>query len=184
VQRVAISCDSFRPARADDSKLLLTASADQSVRLWDVETGRELFKWPHRGPVKSVAWAEGEREFVACHDPFGSTVPASINVFAFADEKDKQGDTPRLVITDEEAPRRKITRVAWLPLNASILAAYEDGSMRTFDPATGALQGRWQEHSGAITCLAFNAEKTLLVTASSDRTAKLWDVAAMRVLRT
>ena len=188
--------------------MLLSASADQSVRLWDVETGRELFQWPHKGSVRSVVWAEGEREFVTCNDPFGMTVPASISVFAFADEKEKQvrrklgivrlpidsrfmcllplpqGNTPRLVITDEEAPKRKITRVAWLHLNAAILAAYEDGSLRQFDPHTGALLGAWHEHSGAITTITFNAEKTLLVTSSSDRSSKLWDIEKMRVLRT
>lgn len=75
---------------AGDSLLLLSASADPSVRLWQVETGRELYKWPHRGPVRSVVWAEGEREFVTCSDPFGMTVPAAISVFTFADEMSAQ----------------------------------------------------------------------------------------------
>ena len=91
-------CEGWAPMRATarqfciagDSKLLLSASADPSVRLWDVETGRSLFEWPHKGAVRSVVWAEGEREFVTCSDPFGMTVPATINVFAFADEKEKQ----------------------------------------------------------------------------------------------
>lgn len=95
-----------------------------------------------------------------------------------------QGNTARLVITDEEAPKRRITRVSWMPLNAAILAAYEDGSLRQFDPQTGALLGVWHEHSGAVTSLTFNAEKTLLVTSSADRSSKLWDVEKMRVLRT
>lgn len=42
----------------------------------------------------------------------------------------------------------------------------------------------WHEHAGAITSVTFNAEKTLLVTSSADRSSKLWDVEKMRVLRT
>ena len=34
-----------------DSKFLLTASADQDVRLWNVETGDSLFAWKHTGYV-------------------------------------------------------------------------------------------------------------------------------------
>jgi WD40 repeat protein len=42
-----------------DSTLLLTASADPSVKLWDVRTGRELFTFEQKGAARSVAWAEG-----------------------------------------------------------------------------------------------------------------------------
>ena len=42
-----------------DSTLLLTASADQSVKLWDVRTGRQLFHFPQKSAAKSVVWGEG-----------------------------------------------------------------------------------------------------------------------------
>ena len=172
------------PILAGDSKLLLTASADQSVKLWDVQTGRELFSFEHKGPVRCVAWAEGEQEFASISDPFGSTLPASINIFTFADEKDKQSGEPRLVIVDKEAPRTKVTRVAWLPLNAALLASYDNGVLRKLDPTTGAVLGEWKQHSASISSFALNDEKTLMITSSHDRTAKLWDVAVMTVLKT
>ena len=179
------TCVSLAPATPPgDSKLLLTGSADQSVKLWDVQTGRELFSFEHKGPVRCVAWAEGEHEFASISDPFGLALPAAINVFTFADEKDKQSDQPRLVITDKEQPRLKVTRVAWLPLNAALLASYDNGMLRKLDPTTGAVLGEWREHTGSVSSFAMNDEKTLLITSSHDRTAKLWDVAAMRVLKT
>lgn len=167
-----------------DSKLLLTASADQSARLWDVQTGRELFTFTHRGAVKGVAWSEGEHEFATVADPFGMEVPACINVYEFAAKKENQTASPRLVIVDRASPRTKVTKVGWLPLDAGLLAAYDNGVLRRLDPATGEVVGEWKAHSGAISSFAFNEEKTLLVTSSHDQTSKLWDVAEMKVLRT
>jgi len=52
------------------STRLLTASADATCKLWNVETGEELKSFPHRGPVRGVAWAEGSNEFATISDPF------------------------------------------------------------------------------------------------------------------
>ena len=181
---LTMSCIVVLHSAAGDSKLLLTGSADQSVKLWEVQTGRLLFTFEHKGPVHGVAWAEGEHEFASVSDPFGSALPASINIFTFADQKEKQTDAPRLVIVDHDAPRVKITKVAWLPLNTALLAAYDNGVVRKLDATTGAVLREWREHTSAVSSFVLSADKTLLLTASHDRTAKLWDVADMRVLKT
>jgi translation initiation factor 3 subunit I len=48
----------------------------------------------------------------------------------------------------------------------------------------GAVQAEYKQHDLSVSSFAFNEEKTLLVTSSHDRTAKLWDVKEMKVLRT
>ena len=168
---------------AGDSKLLLTGSADQSVKLWDVATGRELFNFPHRGVVRGVAWAEGEQQFATCNDPFGQEQPARISVFRFADKAAEQSAEPIMVIVDTDAPRVRVTGIVWLPLNRGLLVSLETGVMRQYDPLTGAVVGEWKEHSGSIMSFMLNEEKTLMLTSSADRTAALWDVADMKVLR-
>lgn len=50
------------------STLLLTASADTSVRLWDVQTGKTLFVFKHLAPVRGVEFAEGDRQFLTVGD--------------------------------------------------------------------------------------------------------------------
>ncbi len=47
-----------------DSSRLLTGSADNSMRLWAVKEGKELFKWNTKSAVRSVCFSAGEQ--LAC----------------------------------------------------------------------------------------------------------------------
>jgi translation initiation factor 3 subunit I len=140
-----------------------------------VETGRELFTFKHRGPVKGVAWQEGDQGFATCSDPFGTEVPAAIHFYSLAANPSEQSEAPRLTVSDPEAPRVKTTKIAWLPLNKALVAANEKGFMSLIDPLTGETNARWQAHESEITSITFNKEKSLCLTSSKDRTAKLWD---------
>ncbi|CAI7784655.1 unnamed protein product [Closterium sp. NIES-54] len=56
--------------------MLITASADQSVKLWEVETGTPYYTFSMDGPARSVALAEGEQLAAITVDPFMGSVPA------------------------------------------------------------------------------------------------------------
>lgn len=64
---------------------MLSASADASTRMWDVQTGRELVVYNHMGPVRSVAFAEGGQRFATVSDPFTDS-PGLISVFEAPDD--------------------------------------------------------------------------------------------------
>jgi translation initiation factor 3 subunit I len=51
-----------------DSKRLLSAGADNMVKLWELETGRELYSWDRNIPMRWVQHAEGEKMFLAVTD--------------------------------------------------------------------------------------------------------------------
>ena len=38
------------------------------VKLWDVETGKEQYNLPHKVPVKTVEFAEGDKQFLVLTD--------------------------------------------------------------------------------------------------------------------
>ncbi len=42
-----------------DSKRLLTAGADNNCILWEMQTGKEIFRFTHPAPVLGCALAEG-----------------------------------------------------------------------------------------------------------------------------
>lgn len=64
---------------------MISASADASARMWDVQTGRELVVYNHNGPVRSVAFAEGGQRFATVSDPFTDS-PGFISVFETPDD--------------------------------------------------------------------------------------------------
>jgi translation initiation factor 3 subunit I len=45
-----------------DSSRLLTGSADNSMRLWDIKTGKQLFKWSTLSAVRAVSFRYGDRQ--------------------------------------------------------------------------------------------------------------------------
>jgi len=62
------------------STRLLSGSADSTVRLWDVETGKVLLSWQHERSVRVVQFAEGDQQFLTITDDVMSVSPV-IQVF-------------------------------------------------------------------------------------------------------
>ena len=75
--------------RAVDSTRLLTGSADSSAKLWDVETGQNLFTFKHKAPCKAVAFGMGDALAAISTDPFMTTTPA-IHLVRIADDAAEQ----------------------------------------------------------------------------------------------
>lgn len=65
-----------------DSTILLTASADYTIRAWRVKTGECLHIFQHDAPVFALALNEGETQLVSVSGPF-STAPAHMNFWDF-----------------------------------------------------------------------------------------------------
>lgn len=67
------------PNFAGDSRTLVTGSADATVKLWDVESGRCLFTFDMKVPVKSTEFSVGENLLLITTDPFMGA-PSQIHV--------------------------------------------------------------------------------------------------------
>jgi len=64
---------------------LITASADQSVKLWNVQTGAQLYTFSFNSPARSVDFSVGDKLAVITTDPFMG-VTSAINVKRIADD--------------------------------------------------------------------------------------------------
>lgn len=47
---------------------MITGSGDNSAKLWDVDSGLDLVTFPHKTPVRSVAFGEGDSLFLTVTD--------------------------------------------------------------------------------------------------------------------
>jgi len=166
-----------------DSSRLLTASADATVRLWDVRTGRELANYTHRGPVRAVAWAEGGEYFATAAEPFGR-YPGQVAVYycpAGAEEYDLLPIEGRMF---EIPPEVRAAQLVWLNNNKELLIAYDDGSLHILDAEFGEELQCFKYHTAKVMDLQFSVDKTMIITASYDTSAKLIDATTFEVLQT
>lgn len=89
------------PDIAGDSSTLVTGSADATVKLWGVESGRCLYTFDMKVPVKSTEFSVGENLLLITTDPFMGA-PAQIHVKRRAKD-----------VEDREQPW--VNHSAWLP---------------------------------------------------------------------
>jgi translation initiation factor 3 subunit I len=167
-----------------DSRFLLTGSADQTARVWEVEGGREVASRAHPGTVQAVVWAAGARAFACASDPF-ATKPAMLTVWDFDPAAPSApAGAPRLTYVDAEAPRLRFCAVDWSDGNRSLVLATESGDIRILDAGSGAVRRRVNAHARAVTSLAWHPSHALVLTTSADETAKLWDAERWECLQT
>ncbi|EFJ07495.1 hypothetical protein SELMODRAFT_269383 [Selaginella moellendorffii] len=163
------------------STRLITGSADQSVKLWDVETGTQLHTFNFVSPARAVDFAEGDKLAVISTDPFMESVSA-IHIKSVESSGLQQGS-----IKTFTGPTGRINRVVWGPLNKTIISAGEDTVIRIWDVETGEVIKKTDKengHSRAITSLSLSADGSHFITGSQDKTAKLWDTRTLTLLKT
>jgi len=164
------------------SSKLLTGSADCTAKLWDVRSGAELFSFSHKSGVRSVGFAHGERMMLAVTDSTFSQQP-TIFIYNLADDLSQQ-DTEPVRSMFVAGNSNKMCGALWGSLNQNIISAYDDGTVRVWDVERGEEVARVHEHKKQINSIQFSHDQTMIITASSDHTAKIYDAKTLTLLKT
>jgi len=161
-----------------NSNKCLSGSADFAAKIWSVETGREIFSWSHKAPVRDVSFGVGDGVFLSVTDMvFGE--PATVWVW----DVNAGGTKPANQIT--LGAESKITSAVWGPLNKNVITSSEDGIIRVFDVRNPSAPVKTlTEHTKNVAQLSMNPERTLMLSASRDTTARLYDAYDFENLKT
>jgi small GTP-binding protein len=156
-------------AFSSDRKQALSGSDDNTVRVWDLETGHCLRVLEgHTGHVWGVALHTSQR-----HALSGST-DKTVRMWDV-----ETGHCLRVL----EGHTNSITSVAWSTNQSRALSGSYDKTVRVWDVETGHCLRVLEGHTNDVNCLAWDSNQRRALSGSADNTLRLWDVETERCLR-
>lgn len=148
-----------------DGKLIVTASPDRSIHLWQTaEMGlwRTIAK-AHPAPITAVAISPDRRLIVS------GSEDRTLRLWDAA--------TGRPQGPPMKGHEDTVTAVAFSPDGRRIASSSKDTTLRLWDPQTGKSIGSYlQGHVQAVNAVAFSPDGRWLVSASDDTTLRRWQV--------
>ncbi|KAK9459391.1 WD40-repeat-containing domain protein [Lipomyces oligophaga] len=164
------------------STILATGAADNTIKLWDVHTGRCLHTIDFKTSVKVVQFNEDGNTLLAITEHQMGHI-GSIQIFPVTiDVNAVQVSEPILQIQAPE--NNKFTKAGWTYLNKYIITGHLDGSVSQYDAKSGELIKNVPVHEKDITDLQFSQDKTYFITSSKDKTARILDTKNLKIMKT
>lgn len=195
-----------------DGETVLSAGADQTIRLWSLKTGREIRQFlGHEKMVTSLAFAANGRRFLSgSHDfsvrfwevasgkELGRMEVPGYWVNAVAISSDGRfalsgSDADRLMrkwdleekneIVTFKGHGGRVFAVAFSPDDQLALSASEDGNVRAWNAMDGKLIATFKGHQKAVTSAVFSSDGNRILSGSHDFTVRLWQLDPARQLQ-
>jgi translation initiation factor 3 subunit I len=163
---------------------LASGGADNTMRLWEVRTGRLLKTWEFATSIKRVEFSEDGRQLLGVTEKRMNQLSTVVVYDLAPDVEDEQTDEPSLRIVVDDLP--KVTVAGFSYLNKYIITGHEDGSVSQYDTKTGELVYNNPSHENdmQVTDIQWSADRTYFITSSKDKTAKLHATDSLEVMKT
>jgi WD40 repeat protein len=187
---------------APDGRTAVTGSEDRTVRHWDLDSGRELARFPHEAPVLAVRLTPDGRRLVTLswklvdwkgpngqHSPF----QAMVRVWDLASRRSlaewtEEFDAETLAASPWHLLLWRMNQSGSMELSPDGRFAvvsteeYRGHPPRIIDLEHGTVHARLDGHDDAVTGVAFSPDGRRVATASADTTARVWDAATGKEL--
>ncbi|KAH9841411.1 WD40 repeat-like protein [Rhodofomes roseus] len=165
------------------SRFMVTGSADNTLRLWSVQTGKCLYWWEFPTAVKRVAWSEDDQQ-VVCITEQRMGHSSAVRIFNIDREGDgtNQSKEPGSMFNPIGS---KATLCSFAHVPNLILMGHESGKVALFDAKTGdEVLNNERAHMDVVTDLQLSPDRSYFITSSKDKTARLHETKTLTVLKT
>lgn len=163
-----------------DTSKVLTGSADNTCKLWDCETGKNINTLEVKTGVRTCGFSySGNLLMYSTDKTMGHQ--CEIHIFDVSDPSQMRTGEPIMVIP---VGGSKVTSAIWGPLEKYIIAGHENGEICQYDVKSGEKIHLVKEHNKQINDLQLSLDMTMLMSASKDTTAKLFDAASLKHMKT
>ena len=147
-----------------DNETLISGSADDTLRAWDVTNGRQLWEKDVGNPVYAVALPSHDPHFIA----YGGDNNNNIRM-RYSEDGDWRGEV--------SGHTNHVYSLAFKPNSYLLASGSEDNTVRIWDVGNNnrqhvrALRG----HTKSVWSVAWSPDGRTLASASSDGTVRLWN---------
>jgi WD40 repeat protein/tRNA A-37 threonylcarbamoyl transferase component Bud32 len=136
----AVTALAFSP----DGKLLASGSADQTIKLWDTGTGKEILTLGgHEKQVTSLAFSPDSKRLVS------GSMDRTVKIWDTATGREQQS---------LEGHAEAVTAVAYSSDGRHVVSGSRDKTVRVWDADAGRTTARYQKHTVPVSGVAFSPD--------------------------
>jgi len=153
-----------------DTTHLVTGAADNTCRLWDIETGKQISIIDTKSAVRTCNFSySGNMVCLTTDKQMG--YPCEITV---VDGRDFNVDNPIMKIPIPPGGP-KVSSMIWSGFDENLITGHENGDLVQWDIKTQKKIKLVAEHKTLISDIQSSKDGTMFITASKDKTSILWD---------
>ncbi|OBQ39470.1 MAG: ribosome assembly protein 4, partial [Anabaena sp. MDT14b] len=153
-----------------DGKKLASGSFDNTIKIWDVTTGKVLNTLKgHESPVSSVGFSPDGKKLAS------GSFDKTIKIWDVTTGK---------VLNTLKGHESSVNSVGFSPDGKQLASGSEDKTIKIWDVTTGKVLNTLKGHEGLVWSVGFSPDGKKLASGSYDKTIKIWDVTTGKVLNT